>query len=46
MEKVKASKVDAKGVEVQGVLDVRGQQIMKTFKETRGWNEKEINRIS
>jgi hypothetical protein len=42
MEKVKASKVDAKGVEVQGVLDVAGQQALKTFKETRGWSEDEL----
>jgi hypothetical protein len=43
MEKVRASKVDARGVEVQGALDVRGQQIMKTFKETRGWSEDELS---
>jgi hypothetical protein len=43
LEKVKASKVDAKGVEVQGALDVSGQQTMKTFKETRGWSEEEIS---
>lgn len=42
LEKVKASKVDAKGVEVQGKLDVQGQQMLKAFKETRGYSEQEL----
>lgn len=33
MLKVKGSKVDAKGVEVQGRLDVQGQRILKHFKD-------------
>ena len=31
--KVRGKKVDARGVEIQGKLDVQGQQIMQTFKE-------------
>lgn len=42
MMKIKASKVDAKGVEVQGRLDVRGQRMMQAFKDARGYGEKEI----
>ena len=33
VKKIRGSKVDARGVEVQGSLDVAGQQILKTFKE-------------
>ena len=42
LESIKGSKVDARGVEVQGQLDPDGQTIMKVFKKTRGWNNTDI----
>ncbi len=38
----KGTKTDSRGVVVQGVLDVAGQQVMKTFKAARSWKEEEI----
>ena len=42
LESIKGSKVDARGVEVQGQLDPDGQTIMKVFKKTRSWNNTDI----
>ena len=42
LETIRGSKVDAKGVEVQGVLDVTGQEIMKAFKKGRHYTETEL----
>ena len=36
LETIKGSKVDARGVEVQGQLDPNGQTVMKVFKKSRG----------
>ena len=36
LEAIRGSKIDARGVEVQGVLDPAGAHTMKVFKETRG----------
>ncbi len=42
LESVKGSKVDARGVEVQGQLDPSGQHVMKVFKKTRGLEKTNI----
>lgn len=39
LEAIKGSKVDARGVEVQGQLDPDGAHVMKVFKKTRGWEK-------
>ncbi|MDY5632548.1 MAG: helicase-related protein [Bacteroidaceae bacterium] len=43
LEVIKGSKVDARGVEVQGQLDPAGQHVMKVFKKTRGWEVSDID---
>lgn len=42
LETIKGSKVDARGVEVQGQLDPVGQHIMKVFKKTHSWEKTDI----
>ena len=42
LEAIRGSKVDARGVEVQGQLDPAGAHIMKVFKKTRGWEKTDI----
>ena len=42
LEAIRGSKVDARGVEVQGMLDPAGAHTMKVFKETRGWEKTDI----
>ena len=42
LEAIRGSKVDARGVEVQGVLDSAGAHIIKVFKKTRGWENTDI----
>ena len=42
LEAIKGSKVNAKGVKVQGKLDAAGGQLMEVFKKTRGWEKKYI----
>ena len=42
LEAIKGSKVDARGVEVQGQLDPAGAHTMKVFKKTRGWEKTDI----
>ena len=42
LETIKGSKVDARGVEVQGQLDPTGAHIMKAFKDVRGWDMADI----
>jgi hypothetical protein len=39
---VRASKVDSKGVEVQGRLDVEGQRMMKAAKEAMGLSQEQL----
>ena len=46
LEAIRGSKVDARGVEVQGVLDSAGAHIIKVFKETRGWEKTDIEEAS
>lgn len=46
LEAIRGSKVDARGVEVQGVLDSAGAHTMKVFKETRGWEKTDIEEVS
>ena len=46
LEAIKGSKVDARGVEVQGILDPVGAHTMKVFKETRGWEKTDIEEAS
>ena len=46
LEAIRGSKVDARGVEVQGVLDSAGAHTMKVFKETRGWEKTDIEEAS
>lgn len=43
LETIKGSKVDARGVEVQGQLDPDGAHVMKVFKKTRGWEKTDID---
>lgn len=42
LETIKATKVNAKGVEVQGQLDPVGAQMVKTFRKARGWEKSDI----
>lgn len=42
LEAIRGSKVDARGVEVQGQLDPTGAHTMKVFKKTRGWEKTDI----
>ena len=42
LETIKSSKVNAKGVKVQGKLDAAGAQLMEVFKKTRGWEKNDI----
>lgn len=42
LEAIRGSKVDARGVEVQGQLDPAGAHTMKVFKKTRGWDKTDI----
>ena len=42
LETIKAKKVDARGVEVQGELDIPGQTLIHVFKKTRGWDKEDI----
>lgn len=42
LESIKGSKVDARGVEVQGQLDPTGQHVMKVFKKARGMEQADI----
>ena len=42
LESIKGSKVNAKGVKVQGKLDAAGAQLMEVFKKTRGWEKNDI----
>lgn len=42
LEAIKGSKVDARGVEVQGQLDAEGAHVMKVFKKARGWEKTNI----
>lgn len=44
LEAIRGSKVDARGVEVQGQLDPAGAQTMKVFKKTRGWEKTDIEK--
>ena len=43
LEKIRGSKVDARGVEVQGQLDVAGQKIMEAFKKARHWTMENVD---
>jgi len=42
LEAIRGSKVDARGVEVQGDLDPAGAHTMKVFEKTRGWEKTDI----
>lgn len=42
LEAIKGSKVDARGVEVQGQLDPAGQHTMRVFEEARAWEKTDI----
>lgn len=42
LEAIRGSKIDARGVEVQGQLDPAGAHTMKVFKKTRGWEKTDI----
>lgn len=42
LESIRGTKVDARGVEVQGYLDADGAHTMKVFKKTRGWERTDI----
>lgn len=42
LEAIRGSKVDARGVEVQGQLDPAGAHTMKVLKKTRGWEKTDI----
>ena len=44
LERVRASKVDARGIEVQGQLDADGQAIMKAFRSAKTLSAGELNR--
>ena len=44
LETIKGSKVNAKGVKVQGKLDAAGAQLMEVFKKTRGWEKNDIEK--
>ena len=42
LESIKGSKVDARGVEVQGQLDPEGAHVLKVFRKARGWEKADI----
>ncbi len=42
LESIKGTKVDARGVEVQGQLDAEGAHVMRVFKKARGWERTDI----
>ena len=42
LEAIRGSKVDARGVEVQGVLNSVGAHTIKVFKKRRGWEKTDI----
>lgn len=42
LETIRASAVDARGVEVQGQLDPAGAHTIKVFKKARGWEKADI----
>lgn len=42
LESIRGTKVDARGVEVQGQLDADGAHTMKVFKKARGWERTDI----
>ena len=42
LESIKGTKVDARGVQVQGYLDADGAHVMVVFKKTRGWERSDI----
>ncbi len=42
LETIKATTVDARGVEVQGQLDPAGAHTIKVFKKSRGWEKADI----
>lgn len=42
LESIKGTKVDARGVQVQGQLDADGAHVMAVFKKTRGWERSDI----
>lgn len=44
LERVRASKVDARGVEVQGQLDADGQAVMKAFRSAKTLSVDELNK--
>ena len=46
LEAIRGSKVDARGVEVQGMLDPAGAHTIKVFKKTRGWEKTDIEEAS
>ena len=46
LEAIRGSKIDARGVEVQGVLDPAGAHTIKVFKKTRGWEKTDIEEVS
>lgn len=44
LERIRASKVDARGIEVQGQLDADGQAIMKAFRAAKPLSVEELDR--
>lgn len=44
LERIRASKVDARGIDVQGQLDADGQTIMKAFRSAKPLSVEELNR--
>lgn len=44
LERIRASKVDARGIDVQGKLDADGQTIMKAFRSAKPLSVEELNR--
>lgn len=44
LERIRASKVDARGIEVQGQLDADGQAIMKAFRVAKPLSVEELDR--
>lgn len=44
LERIRASKVDARGIEVQGQLDADGQAIMKAFRSAKPLSVEELDR--
>ena len=44
LEKIRGSRVDARGIEVQGQLDADGQAVMKAFRSAKPLSVEELNR--